>query len=409
MEKRKRIIMVVLSVVVCIMAIGYALLAQQLNINGTASIDTKWRIQITNITEKDIVGEAYSKVTPSYTAITANFNVGLIKPGDSITYDVEVSNLGTLKAKVDSINISTSNSDGIIYTVSGIEEGDKLDPSEKDILTIKVEYDKNATSIPEVTTKNITIIMNYVQDMGDETEVNPSPSPEYQAYSVGDQITFAGSKWYVIKDSTASEDYVTLMKSQVLFSFELGEYASTPTCTQDDVTYGWYDCTTVGEIAGNSAAMAYYWSDTCHKNGFHGYKDDDVSGCSGHNDYERSKVREMLEDHYLPTLGSDNLKEVDGYQIRLITTGELKLNLGWLDLKGTAGYGEAGSNANVPTWVYRNYGESIDRVNGYWTMSEYPYDSSQVSIINTGYLGTTGVHYAVHGVRPVINLLKSSI
>ncbi len=72
------------------MAVGYALLAQELTINGTASIDSTWRLEITNIQSKDVVGDAVNKVDPSYTATTANFSVGFTQPGDSITYDITV-------------------------------------------------------------------------------------------------------------------------------------------------------------------------------------------------------------------------------------------------------------------------------------------------------------------------------
>ena len=405
MEKRKRIVMVVLSVVVCIMAIGYALLAQQLTINGTASIDSKWRIQITNITEKDIVGEAYSKVTPSYTAITANFNVGLIKPGDSITYDVEVSNLGTLKAKVDSINIATSDSDGIIYTVSGIEEGDKLAAGEKDILTIKVEYDRNATSLPEVTTKNITIIMNYVQDMEDVVDPmpdEPDPSISYD-YIVGDQITFAGSNWYVINNSSTDEDYVTLMKEQVLTSSELGDYAAVYTCSSFDVEYGLSDCKVMGEKIKYNG-LPYYWSDTCHPAGYYGYHTQNVTNCDGHDGYEESKVKEFLEDSYITALGTNNLKEVDGYKIRLLLFEEIQTNLGYeITTLGTMGDYYVPSE-NTPAWVYQDFGD----VFGYWMIGKNLSGNRTVYNLVSSFV-SEGSLFSYSGVRPVINLLKSSI
>ena len=416
MENRKRTIMVVLSVVVCIMAIGYALLAQQLTINGTASIDSKWRIQITNITEKDIVGEAYSKVTPSYTAITANFNVGLIKPGDSIAYDVEVSNLGTLKAKVNSINIATSDDDGIIYTVSGIEEGDKLAPSEKDILTIKVEYDKNATSIPEVTTKNITIIMNYVQDIDGVDVVDPMPDepevPVSYDYVVGDVISFAGSNWRVIKDSSSDEDYVTLLKETILTKEELGDYAINIKCNESYVTTSSYGCTTQGQVI-TLDAMPYYWSDTCHGYGYYGYTNGDGSGCTGHNDYEGSKVREFLEGTYINTLGTNNLKEVDDYKIRLITTDELVTNLGFefkiKDTQTSIWYTDA-----TPKWFFS---EEYFDPNTSWTMTPNTYQTMNykvgsvwtVSHIDTLVNGLDDPVLLANCVRPVINLLKTSI
>ena len=124
----------------------------------------------------------------------------------------------------------------------------------------------------------------------------------------------------------------------------------------------------------------------------------------------------MLENQYLPTLGSDNLKEVEGYKIRLITTEELNANLGWVNLNTTAYSG--GENANVPTWVCKNFGDSRDSTDSnygvwkYWTMTPHPEDSSSVwyvdynGEIDPGEVYPRGNHAAV---RPVINLLKSSI
>ena len=385
MENKKKIIMVVLSVLVCIMAVGYAVLAQQLNITGTTSIDSTWKVEITNIGEKEVVGKAVSKVTPSYTSTTANFNVGLTQPGDSITYDVEISNLGTLKAKVDSININLDENDAIKYTTSGVSNGDKLGVGEKATLTIKVEYDSNVTSQPSVTTKDITVTINYVQDL-DEGNATTT----YQAYSRGDMVIFAGSNWYVINNSSSEEDYVTLMKEKVLTHDELGEnYAITRDGTEYD-------------------RMSYYWSDTCHYKGYYGYTDTITSGCEGHNDYEGSKVKEYLEGTYITTLGADNLKEVDGYKVRLITTEELNANLGWVNLNTTAKTDN--ENANVPLWVYQNFGENQNGVYGYWTMTPHPDYSSGVCYVDrVGVVYHLSIDYNNNSVRPVINLLKSSI
>ena len=387
MKDKKKWVIGILCTLVCIMAVGYAVLAQQLNITGTTSIDSTWKVEITNIHEKEVVGKAVSKVTPSYTSTTANFSVGLTQPGDSITYEVEISNLGTLKAKVDSININLDENDAIKYTTSGVSNGDKLGVGEKATLTIKVEYDSNVTSQPAVTSKDITVTINYVQDL-DEGNTTAT----YQTYSIGDTVTFAGSNWYVIKNSTAEEDYVTLMKEKVLTHDELGEnYAITSSGGTE------YD------------TMAYYWSDTCHGGHTYGtttYETSDTSGCEGHNDYEGSKVKEYLEGTYINTLGSDNLKEIDGYKVRLITTEELNANLGWTSLNKLA---TESDNSNVPTWVYQNFGDTSKNVYGYWTMTPRPDYSSNVWYVSYG--GQVLIDYVnyLNGVRPVINLLKSSI
>ena len=401
MRNKKSIMIGILCALVCVMAVGYALLAQELNINGRASIDSTWKVEITNITEKDIVGDATSKEVPSFTATTANFNVGLIQPGDAITYEIEVTNSGTLDAVLENISVSMDENDAITYTTSGLEKGAKLTKNGgKNTLTVKVEYNPEITSQPTNTGKELTVTLNYEQDLGQVVAYD---------YVIGDQITFAGSNWYVIKNSSTEEDYVTLMKEQVLTSSELGEYAYsyTETCTADNVTNGEYGCTTEGEtVTDTRDTIQYYWSDTCHSDGY-GYTDYDASGCSGHNDYEGSKVKEYLEGTYINTLGENNLKEVDGYKIRLITTDELNANLGWVNLNTTAKTDN--ENANVPTWIYQNFGDTNKGVWGYWTMTPLSEYSSLVWFVSdAGHLYNNIVSFN-YGVRPVINLLKSNI
>ncbi len=153
------------------MAVGYALLAQELTINGTASIDSTWRVEITNITSKDVVGDAINKVDPSYTATTANFSAGFTQPGDSITYDITVTNKGILDAVVESITVNKGDNPAITYTTSGLKRGDKLAKNNgTNTLTIKVDYDSSVTSQPASTTNNIIVTINYQQDLGQVPE-----------------------------------------------------------------------------------------------------------------------------------------------------------------------------------------------------------------------------------------------
>ena len=371
MEDKKKVLIGILSVLVCIMAVGYALLTQELTINGSASIDSTWKVEITNIQSKDVVGDAVNKVDPSYTATTANFSVGLTQPGDSITYDITVTNKGTLDAVVESITVNKGDNPAITYTTSGLKRGDKLAKNNgTNTLTIKVDYDSSVTTQPTSTTNNITVTINYQQDLGQV--------PAYEAYSIGDTVQFAGSNWKVIKASTAEEDYVTIMKETVLTNSELGSYAYNST----------YD------------TMEYTWTDNCHNNN-HGYSSSSYS-CNNTNGYATSKVKEMLETRYLPTIGESNLKEVDGYKIRLITVDELTSNLGCTS--------SSCSSSPYASWVYQNFGDKSKNVYGYWTMTPYPNNSSYVwHVLSSGQVFDHNVYYYYGGVRPVINLLKSNI
>lgn len=167
MKNKKNIVMVILGVLVCIMSVAYAMLATNLVIKGKTTIDSVWQVGIVDITEKDRVGKATSKTAPTYTSTTATFDVSLIQPGDSISYDIKIKNFGTLNAIVDSINVMTDNNETIIYEVRGIKENDRLDAGKEDVLTVKVAFDENATQILNKT-KNITIVINYAQYLSDK-------------------------------------------------------------------------------------------------------------------------------------------------------------------------------------------------------------------------------------------------
>ena len=353
------------------MAVGYALLAQELTINGNASIDSTWRVEITNITQKELVGGVTEK-SKSYTATTANFDIGFTQPGDYVIYDIEVTNSGTLDAVISNINVVTDNNPAIIYTTSGLKRGDTIEKNgNKKYLTVKIEYDSNVTSQPALDDNDITIQMDYQQDLGQV--------PAYEAYSIGDTVEFAGSNWYVIEDSTLEEDYVTLMKETVLTHTELGTYEITHTCTERDLNYSQqYGCTAVGNTV-TTDTMGYNWTETCHNDNY-GYTTYDSSNCSNIEEYSSSKIKEFLEGTYINTLGADNLKKVDGYKIRLITLEELQSNLGVAQNLTASWYNTSSSDSLK--WVYQNFGEGQNEVYGYWTMTPCSYSSGSVLYVS---------------------------
>lgn len=96
MSKRKKnnIIIGSLLAVVLLMAVGYAAFSTVLNIQGTGSISSSWNIKITNVEVSNIVGEASDAEGTTWEDLTATINSNLVSPGDSITYDVTIRNLG---------------------------------------------------------------------------------------------------------------------------------------------------------------------------------------------------------------------------------------------------------------------------------------------------------------------------
>ena len=108
--------MVSLLAVLAIMTIGYAAFSTQLEIKGTSNIDSRWEVKIIAISAGTPVGTAENAVAPSYTDTTANMNVNLYAPGDSMTYEITIQNNGTLDAVLNSITENNSNNDTTYIT-----------------------------------------------------------------------------------------------------------------------------------------------------------------------------------------------------------------------------------------------------------------------------------------------------
>lgn len=186
-------------------------------------------------------------------------------------------------------------------------------------------------------------------DMKKSTEVTNSelkPAAVYTRYSIGDVVSFAGSEWYVIENSAAGNDYVTLMSAGIRTVSSFGDTSS----------------------------------------------------------YGSSAVKNILEEYANSTLGSDNLKEINGYKIRLITKDELQQNLGYSTSLRASWYEY--SQENTPQWVYSYSAANM----GYWTMSaDGDRTDSLLCVAADGKLSSCSISSSPREVRPVINLLKSSI
>ena len=179
-RRKNNIIIGSLLAIVCIMAVGYAAFATNLNISGSGGISSNWSVKITNITSKNIVGTAGNKSTPSYTNTTATFAATLQSPGDSITYDITVSNAGTIDAVLKTITLNNSNNPAITFETSGLTEGEDLLKNTTKTLTVKVTYKSSVTSQPDTLTANLTVTLDFGQKgVNSEGIVVPAPTKSY--------------------------------------------------------------------------------------------------------------------------------------------------------------------------------------------------------------------------------------
>lgn len=162
--KRKNVLIGALLAVVFVMAIGYAAFAQQLTINGSASISSTWNVQISSITAGEPEGSALDEGTSiGEGGLTATFNASLTSPGDSITYTVTVHNSGTINAKLSEWNLSageTNEDDPIVYSVQGLENEEQLSAGSDKVFYVTVTYNDSVTSQPEQNQKSKSAIIS---------------------------------------------------------------------------------------------------------------------------------------------------------------------------------------------------------------------------------------------------------
>ncbi len=151
-------------IVLLAMAVGYATFATQISLNGTAEIIGEWDVKIIGIEAKNM-SDGVQSGEPSYTNTTVTFDAKLEKPGDTITYEITIQNAGTIDATLGNVLFQVDEENGspaILYKTT--ELAPLLKAGEKTTFSVTIVYDKNATEVPEVKTKTITGIIEYVQE-----------------------------------------------------------------------------------------------------------------------------------------------------------------------------------------------------------------------------------------------------
>ena len=163
-DMHKFSIIMILLAVVFVMAAGYAAFSQQLTINGSAEISSKWDVHIEDISvnNETLDGKNISASVGENT-LSATFQAELVSPGSAVTYNVTVRNGGTLNAKLDSLTFTDSNNDAIQYSYAGISQNDVIDSGESQTFTITVKFNDQYTQMPDSTTSSVTMNLGYVQ------------------------------------------------------------------------------------------------------------------------------------------------------------------------------------------------------------------------------------------------------
>jgi len=203
------------------------------------------------------------------------------------------------------------------------------------------------------------------------------PTTTYEAYSVGDEVTYNNVAYRVIKDSNTSESTVTLLKAEPLTVAEVNQYGV------GHLNRYTYDTQETAFDSSGYGGVAYYTSEEC---GFpYGpYGGQVNSGCI--TDYAQSEVKYVVD-----AWKAD--KAPLSTEARLITFEELTIDLGCTT--------SSCSNTPYSSWIHSsNY--------DYWTGSQYNDSTYMIWRVASGF-GEYTVDTACGVVRPVIVLPKSAL
>ena len=224
-----------------------------------------------------------------------------------------------------------------------------------------------------MTMKKIVIMLLLLVSLTgchNEKPVNPD-------YVQSQEVSFADAKWRVLFDSMPDSDYVTLISASLVYPDSI--------FFDDDLLYD---------------PLRFYEGSKLK--------------------YADSALKLYLEEELLPAYGSDNLKEVEGYKIRLLTLNDLKKIMPLEDM----------TDDNELTVYLQNdhndYSWLISSNEWFWTMEECTDDKPYIVygesefdeynhyswyiLTNYGNIQLTSTGQRTDdGIRIVINVLKSAL
>lgn len=192
----KNVILAILAVGLIGMTIAYAALTQKLTIDSTAEVNAStWDVHFANLSDPTTTGNPAPTVTtnPNLSAHSiTGLDVAFTKPGESVTYNFDIVNAGTIPARLNSIKInakdagitctdaegsktsenatlvcnnislSVTHADGSAFTVGevlGVEENKNTQAAK-----LVVTFDGEAVPSSKVEVDGLDAVLEYIQN-----------------------------------------------------------------------------------------------------------------------------------------------------------------------------------------------------------------------------------------------------
>ena len=210
-RRKNKIIILILTIIVCMMGVGYAAFQTKLDIKGSTEISSDWNIRIISAEVKEEHGSA-ENVKNTYTDLTANLEANLYSKGDYVEYSVIVENAGTFDAKLDTLGITNSNNQAVKITSSGLVKGQTLYKNSTVTLTVKIEYNSNYEGDASGTSGETTIDLGFVQNEGGTIVPTTDHLITYDYTTNGGESTNAENE-YVAEGESINLSYTASKKN----------------------------------------------------------------------------------------------------------------------------------------------------------------------------------------------------
>lgn len=107
-----------LCALVLMLVVGYAAFSTVLKIKGTSNINSNWDVRITGIEKISSKGSTDVEGTPKFDNLSATFNTNFTTPGDYATYKIEITNNGSMDAKLTKVDMPINTNKDIEFRLN---------------------------------------------------------------------------------------------------------------------------------------------------------------------------------------------------------------------------------------------------------------------------------------------------
>lgn len=157
-KKKRKILLIALVFIGCLLSAGYLVLINGLVINGKLKFgEPKFDVRFKSINTTNIIGDAKNFAKPKLTPTEITFYAEFKKYMDSLTYDIEIENDGDTTARLENIDFQPKDLKYIDYNFTGVSVGDTLQPKEVRKVRVKLTYNSEEKLKEQISETKLTL------------------------------------------------------------------------------------------------------------------------------------------------------------------------------------------------------------------------------------------------------------